>query len=408
MTSATLNGSETNVTLGPAGLPDSSAGDADTSLNGALLGALFREAEKEGQKKKRKLHKSWFKDLVEAYLRERNVRRAGSVRKPDGTESEQALTIIDRACFKVSASGAAAGVLSTGAAILTAQAGWATIVTIPVTALSIGGEMFYRAVVHLEMTCDLAELFGVAFDPKDPGELWRVYALAFRTHEHVSDDPGQELVHKVAESESEQVGEAIGGRVLGESVLKNVLPFVSIGASALQNYRVTKRLGDTVRRYVRYQRALRDALKRDEDACKDHLELMVEGFWFIFTADGQLAEEEAATLAKLYDQFSEEKQAQLRARFIIDETGFLERCKALPQKAREPFLHALEVAAAVDKEFTLPEQRILGSIAQALGLPFRPAKVHEMMRHFEEYGVLAGVEHVVSPHPGAPAQHAPA
>jgi hypothetical protein len=320
-----------------------------------------------------------------------------------GTEGDRALQIIRTACMKAAFTGAASGLLTTSATVVTTETvGWAAFITVPAAGLGIGGEMFYRSVVHLEMTCDLGEVFGVPFDPEDPGELWRVYALAFNTHDHDEEDPGNELVHKVAEAEGEQVGEAIGGKLLGETVLRNLLPFVGIATSSIQNWRVTKRLGDTVRRYVRYQRALRDSLARDERVCHDYLELVVEGFWFIFTADGHLAEEEAAVLAHLYDGFSTEKKAEIKARFISDETGFLARCKALPENVKDAYLHALEVAAAVDKEFTLPEQKLLERVAHALGRPFSPHKVHQLMDEFEEKGVLRHAHHVVSPH-----QHAP-
>jgi uncharacterized tellurite resistance protein B-like protein len=152
---------------------------------------------------------------------------------------------------------------------------------------------------------------------------------------------------------------------------------------------------------VRYQRALRDALERDERVCHDYLETLIEGLWFIFTADGHLAEEEAATLAHLYDGFDAAKKKELSARFISDESGFLERCRNLPKEVRPAFLHAMEIAAAVDKEFTLPEQKLLERLAQAMGLHFNPAKVHQLMEEFEEKGVLHGAHHVVSPHPGA-------
>jgi hypothetical protein len=354
----------------------------------------------------RRLHKEWFKDLVDAYLRHRSVARAGRVRVADGSESEQALAIVENACLKASATGLASGLLSTGATMLGAANGWSALFTVPATAAGIGVEMFYRAVIHLELTNDLAELFGVPFD-QEPGELWRIYALAFRTHAHVEDDPGQEVVHKIAEAESDEVGEAVAGKLLGESLAKNVVPFVGIGASTVQNWLITRRLGDFVRRYVRYQRALRDAFIRDARVCEGHMDLIVEGFWFVFTADGNLAEEEAATLARLYDRFDEKTQAALRDRFTVDQGGFLERCKQLPERARNAFLHAMELAAAVDKKFTLPEQRLLEQVAIALHRPFVPARIFELIRRFNDEGVLAGVEGVVSPHPGPPGQPLP-
>ncbi len=423
MPEAVANGPAANVTNGvaagtaappsapPEPPPAPTAAEPEPEDDGApgpdsaLLEHLFHAMDKDSR---RQLHKSWFNGLVEAYLRHRNHQKA-PLKVEAGTEGDRALKLIREACIKAALTGAASGMLSTSATVVTAEtAGWAGFLAIPAAAIGIGGEMFYRSVVQLEMTCDLGELFGVPFDPDDSGELWRVYALAFNTHDHDDEDPGNELVHKVAEAEGEQVGEKIGGKLMGESLLKNVVPFIGIGLSAVQNWRSTKKLGDTVRRYVRYQRALRDALERDERSCHDHLETLIEGLWFVFTADGHLAEEEAATLAHLYDGFDAEKKASLKLRFIADEAPFLARCAELPKTVREPFLHALEVAAAVDKEFTLPEQKLLERVAHALGMRFSPAKVHKLMAEFEEKGVLSHAHHAVSPHPGAPGQHVPA
>ena len=399
MPEAVVNGAAGNVTSGVQ--PDAEGEAGGFAPDSALLGHLFEAMNKDAKKR---LHRSWFNSLVDAYLRHRNARHQ-PIRAAEGDEADRALQIIRVACIKASLTGAGAAALTTGATLITTEtAGWAAFVTIPCAALGMGGEMFYRAVIHLEMACDLAELFGVPFDADDSGELWRVYALAFKTHDHDEEDPGNELVHKVAEAEGETVGEAIGGKLMGESVLRNLLPIVGIATSSIQNWRVTKKLGDTVRRYVRYQRALRDALLRDKAACQGHLEELVEGLWFVFTADGHLAEEEAATLAHLYDQFDDATKEAMKARFIADEGSFLDRCKALPEAVKDSFFHALEVAAAVDKEFTLPEQKLLERVAHALGRKFSAAKVRKLMEEFEERGVMAGAEHPVSPHPGAAKQ----
>ncbi len=53
------------------------------------------------------------------------------------------------------------------------------------------------------------------------------------------------------------------------------------------------------------------------------------------------------------------------------------------------FLHALEVAAAVDKEVGVPERKILRRAARVLGREWDPARVEKMMADFEERGVLS-------------------
>ena len=53
-------------------------------------------------------------------------------------------------------------------------------------------------------------------------------------------------------------------------------------------------------------------------------------------------------------------------------------------------MHLLEVAAAVDKEVGLPERKILRRAAHALGREYSQERVEQMIREFEESGVLSG------------------
>jgi hypothetical protein len=143
----------------------------------------------------------WFPRLVGYYLRRRYAEgKASKIRYDPKLATERAHAVIRRACALSAASGVTAGAISTGAAIFTAETeGLATFVTLPTAAVTIGGEMVLRAYVHLSLTCDLADIFGVPIDPDDPSDLWRLYALTFKTEKHGDDegDPGQALVHRV-------------------------------------------------------------------------------------------------------------------------------------------------------------------------------------------------------------------
>lgn len=75
----------------------------------------------------------WFNRLVAWHLKRRRGRKAREW--TEDVESEQARALIRRACLKAAASGAAAGSVSTAAALLTAQTeGLASIVTVPLAA----------------------------------------------------------------------------------------------------------------------------------------------------------------------------------------------------------------------------------------------------------------------------------
>src|SRR6185369_16448115 len=153
-----------------------------------------------------------------------------------------------------------------------------------------------------------------------------------------------------------------------------------IFTSAVTNYLMTRRLGDTVRRYMRYQRALDTVVSRASVTCHDHLDLLIEGIWFIFTADGKLIPEEAAFLAHMLKKLDPLRRRATIARFVEDELDWTVRIKTeVPEGLRDLFMHTLEVAAAVDKEVGLPERKILRRAARSLQREFSEERVARMM-----------------------------
>jgi hypothetical protein len=368
-------------------------GDATTSANGVDHAENVEIPELAGEPRAHRKG-GWYTKLVAHYLKRNAARRAAHPAVADArTASERALAAIRWACIKSAISGAAAGSVSTSATIFTAETeGLGAIVAGPIAALAIGGEMVYRSAVHVDLSCELAAIFDVKFDPNDDSDIWRLYALAFGTHQHEahSDDPGQALVHSVTHTEAEQIGEKIGHKVLGESVMRNIVPVLGIFSSALTNYRMTQKLGDTVRRYMRYQRALDDASNEACVACHAHLDLLIEGIWFVFTADGKLTPEEAAFLAHMLQKLDRLQRHAVLARFVEDELDWTNRIQgAVPEALRDTFLYVLEVAAAVDKEVGLPERKLLRRASLALGREFSPDRVLRMITEFEENGVLS-------------------
>jgi uncharacterized tellurite resistance protein B-like protein len=337
----------------------------------------------------------WYGKLVAHYLKRALIAQKAHPGTDDGdTAAQLARTAIRWACVKSALSGALAGSVSTGATIFTAETeGIGGIVAGPVAALAIGGEMIYRAILHVELTTELAAIFDVELDPNDDDDIWRVYALAFGTkrQDEGSADPGRDLVAEVTHLEGEQIGESIGQRVLGESVLRNIVPVLGIFASALTNYLMTRRLGDTVRRYMRYHHALDREGSHVSAQCRAHMDLLIEGLWFIFSADGKLTSEEAAFLGHMLKKLDPITRRATLARFVEDELDWTTRIKRdVPEEIRDAFMHLLEVAAAVDKEVGLPERKILRRAALALGREYSQERVERMIREFEESGVLSG------------------
>lgn len=336
----------------------------------------------------------WFARLLRAYLRHREATKLARASKTEvGTAPQRANRAIRRACIQSSLSGAATGVVSTGATLVTASTeGVGGLVAVPIAAVAIGGEMALRTWVHIDLICTLADIFEVKFDANNRDDLWRLCALAFGAHDEETseEDPGKKLVHELVHIDKEELGEEIGQKILGESVMRNIVPVAGIAASAITNWKLTQRLGDTARRYMRYRRAIHDALDQATAACSHTLELLVEGMWFLFIADGQLAPEESATIAGFLQKFDDATRHRVQARFVEDEYDWLERlAPAMPHAdTRQDFYHALEVLAAVDKKVGVPERRLLRSAARRLEIPFDPKSTQELIKQFEKKGML--------------------
>jgi hypothetical protein len=330
--------------------------------------------------------------VAEAVRRYSPAPRQPSITASSGlTERVDARAIIRQAALRSAAAGAATGALATAASVVTAQTqGLAGLAAVPITALSIGGDVVFRLFTHVKMICEVAALFDLSFDPDDPRDLWALFALAFERQEETADegDPGRRLA-RWARAESRDVTERVGARLLGESVARNLVPFVSIVSSSVTSYLVTRRLGETVRRYARYRRAFDAALA--DASLRAELDVLIEGVWFLFEADGRLKPEETALLAALLRAQARARRPRNAARLterLADDVAWIERLREVPAPARAPLLRALEIAAAVDKFASARERALLRHAAEALDLPFDEADLEAMIRSFEETGVL--------------------
>ncbi len=321
---------------------------------------------------------AWFTKLVTLYIQFHHARPRAA---DDCGASERADRLIFRAAARSALSGAAAAATTTGATVLTLQtSGFAGIAALPTAAAGIFLEMLYRAIVHVELTVDIARTYGVELDVKDQGDVMRLYALAFGLEE----TPGalgeaRTLIDNVTRLSGSDVGDNIGSRLLGDALKRNGVPFMGIAASAIANYRLTKKLGATVHRYVRFETALKEAFVDDMISGGDHAELLLEGVWFMMTSDGKLAPEETAILVWLLKKSPRETRSRLSARFVEDEGAFLQRLRGVEDETlRDRLLRAFMVATIADGRPTLPERRLLRNAAKALGRELDLDLVHRI------------------------------
>lgn len=325
---------------------------------------------------------SWFTKVIQVYLRRNKARgRAHDGREPRHRLAERA---IRKASLKTGATGLASGLTSTGAALLTLNtSGVGALVGVPATVGGLLGDVLYRAVVHVDLTCEMGGIYGIDFDPEEPSDLLRLYSFILDDGDEEEPGGARGLVDRVLSLASDDIGLKMGRKLLGQALKRNAVPVLGAATSAFGNARTTRRLGETVHRYVRYQRALQDELGKILDGGDELAELAVEGVWFVLTADGQMRPEEAAILAWMLRGLSPLAQGAVRRRFVEDELAWLERLAGAPEAERGRLLRILEVAAAVDRSTSLPERRMLRGAARAMGLPFDASRLDALTRELD-------------------------
>jgi hypothetical protein len=331
----------------------------------------------------------WLRRLVSAYLRRYYARPRGPLAREGEMQAEAARAIVKRASVRSALMGVATGAFTTLTSFVMTSSGPSAMVAIPAAIAAMGADVVARGAVHLEMICDLAELFEIRFDPEDPADLWALLALTFGPSHAGEESPpraGDELV-RLSRVRAEEIARRLFRLTVGESFARNAVPVISIGSSSVTSYFVTRRLGDNVRRYARYRRAFDDALARHR-GLEAHLDLLIEGAWFIFTADGRLEPEEAALLASLVRRASPATYARISDE-LADDIGWVARLPSIPEHLREGFLSFLEVAAAVDAKATLRERRLLEHAASALGRREDFIGLSRMLRDIRDVGVIS-------------------
>lgn len=299
--------------------------------------------------------------------------------------------IIRKTALKAAMLGTGAATVTTTAGVWTSETqGIAGLVAIPAAAVAMVADLAARARITIEMSCDIAALFGVRFDPDDPVDLARLYAVALDAvgHPEDTDSRGHELLEHLVPQHSEDISASIGSMLGNETLVRNVVPVVGLFTSGLSSYQLTRHLGEASMRYARGRRALSDAFESVEQFTPDARELLIEGVWFVFTADGILETHEATLLSHFVHCQPAETRAALLDRMRDDEAGWLQRLEQLPQPARETFMRALETAAALDTKLADAERDLLAAAARRLGTTTSPDAVGAMADRLRDKGVV--------------------
>jgi hypothetical protein len=308
----------------------------------------------------------WFDRVLTRYLRSRPARPVAE--RSVAERRQKCASVVRRNATQAAVLGAATAGLSTAAAVLAAETPAGALTALPVAACGVVAEMVARAVLHVRMSCALADVWGLRFSPDDPEDLARLYALAFDVEEPRDEAyGGRAAIERLARGRNSELGNAIGAKLLSESILRNI-PFIGIFTSAVQSWSVTMRVGNGVTQYLHSRLAFDEVLARVARHGPAVLDTLIEGVWFISTADAQVDDDETALLAYLVQTVPRECRWKLIARFVPDEEAWIERLAHLPEPAHDDLLRALEVAAAMDGKVTPAEQMLLTRAAAALGI----------------------------------------
>lgn len=336
----------------------------------------------------------WFEEVVESYLavrQERHPERVAEAAEGDRVALGEAL--IRRACALLGLSGAGSGIAWTAASVAAAQTnGFAGLLGFPLAGAALGADLLFRTVVQLALTSDLAELYGFELRRHHTEDVVRLHALALEMVEDADEeDLGRGAVQRVVGMDAHEVGKAVGTKLVSETLLRNVVPYLGVLTSAYSSVRLTWRIGEMVRSYLTYRRALLALFGEIERRAPDCVVPLTHGVWAVFTADGRLTRPEAALLADLVRQQTEEVRHRMFEGFEPRPEGWLDGlARRADDETRDFVLHALEVAAAVDTVVDTREIAVLNRVAEALGRSYRREDVEGMAERIERTGTWDG------------------
>jgi hypothetical protein len=339
---------------------------------------------------------SWFRQIVAAHIK----KHAATITPahwetlyPGVPVEERARRQIAGVARKAAASGALASVgTSTGELLSLFTDGLAAPIGVPATIVSMALEAGYTALLQIDLACDLASIYGVAFDPDDVGEVATLFGVALGVDvqkKPAPDDVGEDgdepkgLTAKLIELEDGDIATRIGRKMLEDSAMKNIVPVLGVAISARWNYVATLRLAATVRRYVRYRSALYAALAKLKIAHVADPSLIVEGAWLLATVDGAAAHEETLAVAAILDSLPEDKRQAIELDRALgsSECDWFDELVRTPKETRDALLDVLYLVAATDKHVEESERRFLERVGKALSVQIEFDRIGQICRH---------------------------
>ncbi len=210
---------------------------------------------------------TWFTELILAHinrLQERLANGTFDARHAHLPPDERRKRIIAEDSWHAATAGALGATGSNAGGILSLVTdGLAAPVGIPAAALSMIAEAAYTALVHVNLVCELATIYGVPFHADEQDDVVSIFSVALGVEQDAT--PTQkprvkkkgspaELLAGVITSDEKDVGKRVGNQLLEESVMRNIGPLVGMVVSARWNYQATKRIGASAMAHIAKRR----------------------------------------------------------------------------------------------------------------------------------------------------------
>jgi hypothetical protein len=341
---------------------------------------------------------SWFQRVVAGHVKKHLSSvdaRTWEALYPGLDVEERAARRIQSVARKVAAAGVAASVgASTGELLSLLTEGLAAPVGLPAAVLSMTLEAAYTSLLQVDLACDLASIYGVPFDADDVGEVATLFGLSLevdvkrRRPTQEDEEPNEAdaddgLTAKLLKLEDGEIAKRIGKKLIEESVMRNGIPILGIAISGRWNYVATKRLGKTVKKYVRYRRALLHGCAALHLEAVSDPTLIVEGAWLLATNDGDAGHEEVMALALIMDQLSERHRQGIESdkAFADDEEEWFDQLGKAHAGNHDPLLDVLFLVCATDREVQVSERRFLRRVGKAIGREIDFERLESICRH---------------------------
>jgi uncharacterized tellurite resistance protein B-like protein len=341
---------------------------------------------------------AWLGQIATVHLKahcERVTAQSWDELYPGLGVEERASRQIARAARRAATTGAVASVgASTGELLSLLTEGLGAPVGVPAMLVSMAAEAARTAVLHVELVCDLASIYGVPFDPDDFGEIATLLGLALdvdlqtkvgqgREESHRPPDAPEGLVAELIELQEGEVATRIGRVMLEESLMKNVVPVLGVAISARWNFVSTQKVGAEAKHYVRYRAALRQAVGDLRLGTVADPATVIEGAWLLATADGHVKHEETMAIAGIVAALFQSRYVEIDVSLGSDEEEWFEALVRTRPETRGALLDVLYLVAATDRQVQESERRFLRRVGKALSVKIDFDRIDVICRHLD-------------------------